>query len=79
MCLDRGLLSQGAILRMALPHTTRNENRESFLLGNDTGYFLLIGEQSGFEFIGLAEADLSPPDIGEAGYDIGDDLDFGMI
>lgn len=67
-------LSQGAIYR--LPGAN---GRQAFLLGNDAGYFLLFGEQTGFELIGLAEADLSPPDIGEDGYDIGDDIDFGMM
>ncbi len=68
-------LSQGVIFRLPLPSPEGSNSRQSFLLGNDAGYFLLIGEQMGFECIGLAEADLTPPDIGEDGYDI----DFGMI
>ncbi len=66
-------LSQGAIYRLP-----EHNGRRVFLLGNEAGY-LLIGERTGFGFIGLAEADLSPPDIGEDGYDVGDDIDFGMI
>jgi len=73
-------LSQGAIYRLPFPTPTGSNNRQSFLLGNNTGYFLLLCcERTGFEFIGLAEADLSPPDIGEDGYDAGDDIDFGMM
>ncbi len=67
-------LSRGAIYR--LPECN---GRQRFLIGNGEGYFMLVGERTGFEFIGLAEADLSPPDIGEDGYDVDDDLDFRMI
>jgi len=71
------LLSEGAILRMLLPDLANQNHRQSFLLGNDNGYFFMIGETTGFEFIGLAEADISPPDIVEDGYDT--DIDFGML
>jgi hypothetical protein len=73
------LLSEGAILRMPLPDLANQNHRQSFLLGNDNGYFLVIGDATGFEFIGLAEADLSPPDFVEDGYDTDDDIDFGMF
>ena len=73
------LLTQGKILRVPFPNHAGQGCRQSFLFGNDAGYFLLIGEQNGFEFIGLSEADLSPPDIGEDGYDMEDNIDFGMI
>ncbi len=72
-------LSQGTIYRLPLPQPTVCNGRQVFLLGNNVGYFLLVGERTGFEFIGLAEADLSPPDLGEDGYDVEDVLDFGMI
>ncbi len=72
-------LSQGTIYRLPLPQPTVCNGRQAFLLGSDTGYFFLIGEPTGFEFIGLGEADLSPPDIGEDGYDADADLDFGML
>ena len=65
-------LSQGVIYR--LPDY---KGCQAFLLGNDGGYFLLIGDRTGFEFIGLAEADLSPPDL-EA-EDMDEDLDFYML
>jgi hypothetical protein len=64
-------LSRGAIYR--LPECN---GRQTFLIGNNAGYFL-VGEHAGFEFIGLAEADLSPPDL-EA-EDMDDDLDFSMF
>ena len=72
-------LSQREILRLTLPPSTNHLYLRFFLIGNDSGYFLLIGEETGFEFIGLAEADLSPPDMDENSYDNDDDLDFGMI
>ena len=46
-----------------------------FLVKNDAGYFLLVGEQAGFEFVGPDQADLSVPDIDEQW----DDLDFAMM
>jgi hypothetical protein len=67
------LLSDGAILSMPLPDLANH--RQSFLLGNDNGFFLIVGESTGFEFIGLAEADISPPDVVEENYDI----DFGIL
>ncbi len=48
-----------------------------FLIGNGEGYFMLVGEWSGFEYIGLAEADVSPPDLDSE--DTEDDLDFAMF
>ena len=46
-----------------------------FLVKNDAGYFLLIGEQAGFEFVGPDQPDLSVPD----GDEPWDDLDFAMM
>jgi hypothetical protein len=65
-------LSQGTIYRLP-----EYNNRQVFLLSNDVGYFLLFGEATGFEFIGLAEADVSPPDLDFE--DADDDLDFSMF
>jgi hypothetical protein len=70
------LLSQGNILHLPL---TDGNSRHSFLIGNHIGYFLLIGEPNGFDFIGPEEADLSPPDIEGRDHDFEDNLDFGMI
>ncbi len=64
-------LSRGEIYR--LPDC--NDHRR-FLIGNGEGYFMLVGKPTGFEFVGLAESDLSPPDI-EDDYD--DNIDFGML
>ena len=46
-----------------------------FLMKNDAGYFLLVGEHTGFEFVGPDQADLSVPDADEPW----DDLDFAML
>jgi hypothetical protein len=64
---------------LKLPAPTNHPYRRFFLLGNEIGYFLLIGEATGFEFIGLAEADLSPPDMDEDSCDDVNDIDFGML
>ncbi len=72
-------LSQGEILYLTLPTPTNHLFRRFFLVGNESGFFLLIGNATGFEFIGLAEADLSPPDMDEDGSDDGYDIDFGML
>ena len=50
--------------------------RESrFLVKNDAGYFLMVGEPSGFGFVGPDQADLSIPDAGGPW----DDLDLAML
>jgi len=49
--------------------------RSRSLVKNDAGYFLLVGEQAGFEFVGPDQADLSVPD-GDGPWD---DLDFTMM
>lgn len=46
-----------------------------FLVRNDAGYFLLVGDHAAFEFVGPDQADLSMPDADEPW----DDLDFGMM
>ena len=46
-----------------------------FLVKSDAGYFLLVGEHAGFEFVGPDQADLSVPDADGPW----DDLDFTMM
>ena len=46
-----------------------------FLVKNAAGYFLMIGEPSGFCLVGPDQADLSIPDAGEPW----DDLDLAML
>jgi len=48
---------------------------ERFLVKNDAGYFLLVGEPSGFRLVGPDQADLSIPDAGEPW----SDLDLAML
>ena len=66
------LLSETGICRLDECDGT---GKARFLVKNDAGYFLLVGEQSGFEFVGPDQADLSVPDGDEAW----DDLDFAMM
>ncbi len=68
-------LSQGTLYSLPHFHDNGDENKQSFLLSNDNGYFVLSGERTGFEFIGLSEADLSPPDMGEEPFE---NIDFSM-
>ena len=49
--------------------------RARFLVKNDAGYFLLVGEHAGFEFVGPDQPDLSIPDSDEPW----DELDFAMM
>ena len=55
-------LSQGAIYHVPGFNDNGNGSRQAFLLCSDAGYFMLLGEWTGFDFLGLSEADLSPPD-----------------
>jgi len=71
------LLTKGIIFRLPLPLSNGASCREAFLLGNDIGYFALFGNRTGFDFIGLPEADFSPPDS-EDDFDGYDDLNFIM-
>jgi hypothetical protein len=67
------LLAPTGICR--LPNKPGSPGTTRFLVKNDTGYFLLVGEPSGFEFAGPDQADLSIPDAGEGW----DELDFAML
>ena len=66
------LLSETGICRLT---DSDEAGKARFLVKNDTGYFLLVGEQAGFEFVGPDQADLSVPDADEPW----DDLDFAMM
>ena len=70
--LLEALLAEAGICRLADGDET---GKAQFLVKNDAGYFLLVGEQAGFEFVGQEQADLSVPDIDEPW----DDLDFTMM
>jgi len=67
------LLGETGICRLpddpAIPAPTR------FLVKNDSGYFLVVGEPNGFEFVGPDQTDLSVPDPSEGW----DDLDLAML
>lgn len=66
------LLAATGICRLA---DGDEDRRARFLVKNDAGYFLLVGEQAGFEFVGPDQVDLSVPDSDESW----DDLDFAMM
>lgn len=66
------LLAATGICRLAEGDET---DKARFLVKNDAGYFLLVGDDIGFELKGLDEADLSVPESAEAW----EDLDFAML
>jgi hypothetical protein len=67
-----GLLGATGVCRLA---EADGRGQAQFLVKNDTGYFLLVGEETDFEFLGPTQADLSVPDA-DAPWD---DLDFAMM
>ena len=67
------LLAATGICR--LPDEPASPGATRFLVKNDAGYFLLVGEPSGFEFVGPDQADLSIPGADEGW----DELDFAML
>ena len=69
-------LAAGAVYRVRT--TDARSAAAAFLLKNDVGFFLLVGEPTGFDFIGPEHADRSPPEGDEPDGDW-DDLDFDMI
>jgi len=69
------MLASGIIYCQVSSPVSHNAH-QSFLLKNDLGYFLLLGRRTGFEYIGLDEADLSPLDNNDDG---DDGLDFYML
>jgi len=68
-------LSQGTVYSLPHFHDNGNENKQALLLSNDNGYFVLSGELTCFDFIGLSETDLSLPDMGEEPFE---NIDFSM-
>jgi hypothetical protein len=68
-------LSQGTMYSLPHFHDNGDENKQAFLFSSDNGYFILSGELTCFDFIGLSETDLSPPDIGEEPFE---EIDFSM-
>ena len=70
--LDAALRETG-VCRLAQAQGDPDDPECAFLVQNDAGYFLILGEQNGFDFIGPAEPDLSLADDEMDG-----DLDFAM-
>ena len=69
-------LSEGRIFSAPFSYRDDYQRQTLFLLQNDTGIFALIGEPSGFTFIGR---EVAPPVAGDDGDDLADDLDFSML
>ena len=68
-------LSEGKIHTFPFRYYEGYGGYQAFMLKNDSGYFLLAGEQNSFDFIKLEESDSSLPDD-ENNFD---DLDFEMM
>ncbi len=72
-----GQVSQFSVFRIPFQYAAGYHSHESFIVKNDNGWFLLVGEKLDFDFIGLDQADLSIPEIE---YDDSlDQLDFAMM
>jgi len=71
--LDAAIRETG-ICRLGQKEHDADDPERAFLARNDSGYFLLVGERTGFDFIGPDGADLSIADE-----DMDDDLDFAMM
>jgi len=67
-----GLLAATGICRL---DGGDGDGEARFLVKNTAGYFLLVGEPSGFRLVGPDQADLSIPDAGEPW----GDLDLAML
>ena len=72
------MLASGTMCWRVLSSASHN-GHQSFLLKNEAVYFLLLGMRTGFEYIGLEEADLLPADTGIGIGDNEDEIDLGMF
>jgi hypothetical protein len=70
--LDAALRETG-VLRLRQAQEDADEHERAFLVRNDAGHFLLLGERNGFDFVGPDEPDLSMADD-----EMDDDLDLAM-
>jgi hypothetical protein len=69
-------LDSGVILTFPFNPRADYEVETGILVGNDNGYFALIGQKAEYEFVGLASV-VSVTE--EANSDTSDDLDFEMF
>ena len=67
------VLNKTGVLRLRQVQEDADENERAFLVRNDAGHFLLLGERNGFDFVGPDELDLSMADD-----ETDEDLDFVM-
>ena len=71
-------LSRGDIFRAPFRYRPSCHDNPAFLLMNDEGIFLLVGEPAVFDFIGYDAAATGPADNETPG-DTPDDFEFGMF
>ena len=71
--LDAALKETG-VCRLAQEEHDADDPECAFLVRNDAGYFLVIGERNGFDFVGPDEADLTIADE-----EMDEELDFAMM
>jgi len=71
--LDAAIRDTG-VCRLVREEHDADDPERVFLARNDSGYFLLVGERTGFDFLGPDGADLSIADE-----DMDDDFDFAMM
>ena len=71
--LDAALREAG-VLRLRQAQEDADDSERAFLVRNDAGHFLLVGERNGFDFVGPDEPDLSLADD-----EPDEHLDFAMM
>jgi len=67
-------LRDTSVCRLAQGSHDADDPERAFLVRNDSGYFLLVGKRTDFDFLGPDESDITLAD--EA---MDDDLDFAMM
>ena len=67
------VFNETGVCRLAQAQGDPDDHERAFLVRNNAGHFLLVGERNGFDFVGPDEPDLSMADE-----EMDDDLDFDM-
>ena len=68
-------LGETGVCRLVQEEHDADDSERAFLAKNESGYFLLVGERTGFDLIGPSDADLSLAALED---EFDDDPDFAM-
>ena len=73
------MLRQTGVCRILQDRCDADDTERAFLIKSSSGYCLILGELAEFEFVGLADADLSIPSDDDGFDDADGHLDFDML